>query len=101
MKIKYNKPTLAKLEQLFKDLDYTLRYEKGQFKSGYCLIYQKKIVVINKFFDTKGRIESLLDILSELSTSLDEVPPAMAEFLADGGQAALEFEEMKSESQAG
>lgn len=82
MKIKYNKPTLAKLEQLFKDLDYTIRYEKGQFKSGYCLIHQKKIVVINKFFDTKGRIESLLDILNDISYGLESYPDSFEDFAA-------------------
>lgn len=83
MKIKYNKPTLAKLEQLFKSLDYTIRYEKGQFKSGYCIIYQKKIIVINKFFDVKGRIESLIDILNEISFSMEEIPEAIREFASD------------------
>lgn len=66
MKLKYTKTTLTKIEQIFKESDYTIRYEKGQFKSGYCLIYQKKIIVINKFFDAKGRIESLLDIFSQV-----------------------------------
>jgi len=73
MKLKYTKTTLSKLEQIFKEADYKVRYEKGQFKSGYCLIYQKKIIVINKFFDIKGRIDSLLDILSEVKISLEEL----------------------------
>ncbi len=96
MKIKYNKPTLTKIEQLFKDLEYTIRYEKGQFKSGYCIIYQKKIVVVNKFFDTKGRIESLLDILNEISSALDNIPESMHEFISQvnaiEAQAELAFE---------
>lgn len=83
MKIKYNKATLSKIEQLFKDLDYKIRYEKGQFKSGYCVIHQKKIAVINKFFDTKGRIESLLDILNEISYSMDDIPEALYEFVSE------------------
>lgn len=82
MKIKYNKATLLKIEQLFKDLEYTIRYEKGQFQSGYCLIHQKKIAVINKFFDTKGRIESLLDILNEITYGMDTLPESFSEFSA-------------------
>jgi len=73
MKLKYTKTTLSKLEQIFKEADYKVRYEKGQFKSGYCLIYQKKIIVINKFFDVKGRIDSLLDILGEVKISIEEL----------------------------
>lgn len=83
MKIKYNKPTLAKLEKLFKDLGYTIRYEKGQFKSGYCLIYQKKIVVINKFLDTKGRIESFLDILNEISFGAEALPEPLVAMIRE------------------
>ncbi len=81
MKIKYNKPTLTKLEQLFKEIDYTIRYEKGQFKSGYCIIHQRNIVVINKFFDTKGRIESLLDMLNEITFGQEELPESLHEFV--------------------
>jgi len=80
MKIKYNKSTLLKIEQLFKDLDYTIRYEKGQFQSGYCIIHQKKIVVINKFFDIKGRIENLMDILNDITYGLDPIPESLQDF---------------------
>lgn len=60
---KHTKPTLQKLELLFKELDYQVRYEKGTFNSGYCIVENSKIVVVNKFFDTDGRIGVLLDIL--------------------------------------
>ena len=67
MKLKYTKSTLSKLENIFKQCEYKVRYEKGQFKSGYCLLHEKKIVVVNKFFDVKGRIDSLIDILIQLN----------------------------------
>jgi hypothetical protein len=63
------KPTpanLKKLEALFQQLGYTLRYEKGHFQSGYCLVENKQIVVINKFYDTEGRTGVLLDLLSRI-----------------------------------
>lgn len=61
---KYTKPTLHKIEQIFKELDYSVRYEKGNFNSGYCIVDHSKIVVVNKFFDTEGRVNVLIDILS-------------------------------------
>ncbi len=64
--MKYTKSVLDKLEQLFSEQDYTIRYEKGHFNSGYCLVENKKIAVINKFFDTEARINVLLDILSNI-----------------------------------
>ncbi len=63
---KYTKPTLQKLEQIFKELDYSVRYEKGTFNSGYCIVENHKVVVVNKFFDTDGRVSILMDILEQL-----------------------------------
>lgn len=60
---KYTKPTLQKLEMMFKELNYSVRYEKGSFNSGYCIVENNKVVVVNKFFDTDGRVAVLLDIL--------------------------------------
>ena len=64
--IKYTTYTLKKLEQLFEELGFRIRYEKGTFQSGYCIVFESKVVVINKFFDTEARINTLLDILSEI-----------------------------------
>jgi hypothetical protein len=65
---KYTKPTLLKIEQIFKELDYSVRYEKGNFNSGYCIVDHSKVVVVNKFFDTEGRVNVLVDILSFVMT---------------------------------
>ena len=62
--IKHTKPTLQKVEHIFKELDYVVRYEKGNFNSGYCIVENKRVVVVNKFFDTDGRVNVLLDILA-------------------------------------
>lgn len=67
--IKYTNQFLLKLEDLIAESDYILRYEKGNFKSGYCLLKEQKIMIVNKFFTTEGKINALLDILR--STTLD------------------------------
>jgi len=64
--VKFTKSNLQKLELLFKEQEYTIRYEKGNFQSGYCIVQARKIAVINKFFDTEARINCLLDILSTI-----------------------------------
>ncbi len=64
--IKYTNQFLTKLEDLITESDYILRYEKGHFKSGYCLLKDQKIMIINKFFTTEGKINALLDILKNL-----------------------------------
>jgi hypothetical protein len=62
---KYTKYFLSKLEQLIEELAFTVRYEKGHFQSGYCIVEDKKIVVINKFYDTEARINCLLEVLDK------------------------------------
>ena len=64
--IKYTIQFLTKLEDLIAESDYTLRYEKGNFKSGYCLLKDQKIMIINKFFTTEGKINALLEILKSV-----------------------------------
>lgn len=64
--MRYTQTTLKKLEDLFGELDYAVRYEKGSFQSGYCIVESRKIAVVNKFFDTEARINCLLEILNKL-----------------------------------
>ena len=65
--LKYTKHLLGKIEEVFKEIDYTIRYAKGSFQSGYCLVEQQKVVVVNKYYETEGRINVLIDILDRLT----------------------------------
>ena len=62
--MRYNKTTLQKIETLFSEIGYTVRYEKGNFNSGYCIVEQRKMAIVNKFFEVEARINTLVDILS-------------------------------------
>ncbi|KAA3636572.1 MAG: hypothetical protein DWQ02_08000 [Bacteroidetes bacterium] len=64
--MRYTRNNLKKLETLFGELEYTIRYEKGNFQSGYCIVEDRKIAVVNKFFDTEARMNVLFDILSKI-----------------------------------
>jgi hypothetical protein len=65
--VKYTNQFLLKLEEMIAESDYILRYEKGNFKSGYCLLKEQKIMIVNKFFATEGKINALLDILKGIT----------------------------------
>lgn len=67
MQIKYTKNFLDKLENIFAASEYILRYEKGNFKSGYCILKDNKIVVVNKYYPLDGKINTLLEIIKELN----------------------------------
>jgi hypothetical protein len=61
--VKYTIPFLTKFEDMIAESDYTLRYEKGTFKSGYCVLKDQKIIIVNKFYTTEGKINALLEIM--------------------------------------
>lgn len=65
--IKYTNAFLSKLEDIIAESDYILRYEKGNFKSGYCVLKEQKIIIVNKFYTTEGKINALLDILKNVT----------------------------------
>lgn len=66
MQVKYTKSFLTKLEDIFAESDYILRYEKGNFKSGYCLLKQNKVAVVNKYYPLEGKVNCLVEILREI-----------------------------------
>lgn len=78
--IRYTRHSLKKLEKLFGALDYTVRYERGNFQSGYAIVEDRNIAVINKFYDTEGRINVLLEILGGLDVDPDSLEEASAKF---------------------
>ena len=63
--IKYTKHNLTRLEDIFTELKINVRYEKGNFQSGYCIVFGKNIVIVNKFFDIEARMNTLLEILDQ------------------------------------
>jgi hypothetical protein len=54
------------LEAIPEQAGYVLRYERGTFQSGYCILESKKVVVLNKFLATEGRINTLIDLIPQL-----------------------------------
>jgi len=65
--MKYIQSTLEKIEKVLDESGYIVRYERGTFQSGYCILEQKKVVVLNKFLQLEGRINTLIDIIPQLN----------------------------------
>lgn len=69
--MKYNQSVLNKLEKILEEADYVVRYERGSFQSGYCILEEKKVVVLNKFLNTEGRINTLIDLIPSLKITFE------------------------------
>lgn len=67
--------TLEKLETLLLVMGYKVRYEKGNFKTGSCVLEHIKVIVVNKFSNLEGKIAALVTLVKQTTTDenlLDE-----------------------------
>ena len=71
--MKFTQTFLDKLQNILHESEYTLRYERGTFQSGWCVLEQKKVVVINKFLDVEGRINTLFELIPRLKIDYDRL----------------------------
>lgn len=69
MNISFTNHTLEKVETLLRELGYKVRYEKGNFKTGSCLIENSKIVMVNKFSNLESKIIALIELLKNLDAN--------------------------------
>lgn len=69
--MKYTQSTLDKLESIPEQSGYVLRYERGTFQSGYCILEERKVVVLNKFLQIEGRINTLIDLIPQLDINTE------------------------------
>ncbi len=73
--MKYTQNTIDKLERILDETGYIVRYERGTFQSGYCILEQKKVVVLNKFLQMEGRINTLFDLIPQLTIDPETLQP--------------------------
>lgn len=81
--MKYTQTTLDRLEAIPEQAGYVLRYERGTFQSGYCILEEKKVVVLNKFLQTEGRINTLVDLIPQLDIDVSLLQEETAKLLAE------------------
>ena len=73
--MKLTQHTLDKLEALLLQAGYSIRNEKGNFKSGSCVLETSKVIVLNKFAPVETKVGFVLDAIQAIAideTLLDE-----------------------------
>jgi hypothetical protein len=73
--MKFTQTTLDKIERILDETEYIVRYERGNFQSGYCILEERKVVVLNKFLVLEGRISTLIDIIPQLNIQPELLTP--------------------------
>lgn len=91
MAVKYSKHFLNKLEDLIAETDYILRYERGNFKSGWCILNDNKVIIVNKYFATDGKINCLLDIIKTVDINKNQLSEKNKKLYLELAQTELEL----------
>ena len=71
--MKYTQSSLDKLEDILGESGYVVRYERGTFQSGWCLLEARKVVVLNKFLNIEGRINTLMELIPQVPIEFDKL----------------------------
>jgi len=69
----FTQSSLTKLEEFFKEQGYKVRYEKGSFRTGACMLQTTKVVVVNKFSNLEIKIQSLWNILLDIEIDSEAI----------------------------
>ena len=72
---------LQELKELAHQLGAKVRFEKGDFKGGYCLLKESKIIVINKMANHQRKVMILSAALKELGIEEMYLSPRMREVI--------------------
>jgi hypothetical protein len=74
---------LDELKSLANDLGATVRFEKGDFKGGYCIIKDSKVIVINKLANLQRKVIILSAALKELGIDQIYLNPRLREIIEE------------------
>jgi len=66
MAFSFTQHTLDKVEKLIEEAGYKVRYEKGNFRTGTCVLERSKIIVVNKFSNLESKITALIELIPHL-----------------------------------
>lgn len=72
---------IDELKQVAAQLGVSVRFEKGDFKGGFCIVKENKIIVINKFANTQRKAAILATALKELGIDDIYINPRLREII--------------------
>ena len=73
------------------ETEFSLRYERGNFKSGYCILNTEKVAVVNKYFSREGKINCLVDIIKSIEIDTEKLSEKNQPLYHDLSQTSLKL----------
>ena len=77
---------LQDLKSLADQMGVKVRFERGDFKGGYCLLNESKVVVINRLANMQRKVITLSAALKELGVEEIYLPPKLREVIEEMGE---------------
>ena len=74
---------LQELKSVADQLGASVRFEKGDFKGGYCIVHDKKVIVINKMTNLQKKVMILSTALKELGVDSIYLSPRIREIIEE------------------
>ena len=74
---------IANLEELADQLGLKIRYEKGNFEGGFCILKEERLLVINKKLPDPRRASVLAQALNEYGIENVFVKPGLRQYIED------------------
>ncbi len=72
---------LDDLKKLAAEMGARVRFERGDFQGGYCILNENRVIVINKLSTTQRKVMILSAALKELGIDEIYLPPRLREFI--------------------
>ncbi|MBK6915650.1 MAG: hypothetical protein IPH11_19040 [Ignavibacteriales bacterium] len=72
---------IGELKEVARQLGAEVRFEKGDFKGGYCLLKENRVIVINKMANLQRKISILSVALKELGIDKIFLTPKLREII--------------------
>jgi hypothetical protein len=93
------KQMLTELEEVAERLGFKVRYEKGNFAGGYCILKESKLLVINSRNEIERRIIILSKSLKEIGIDEIFVKPNVREIIDKESKRKLSNAEVEAEAE--
>lgn len=74
---------LEDLKSLATQMGARVRFERGDFKGGYCIVKESKIIVLNRISTTQRKVITLSAALKELGIEDIYIPPKIREIIEE------------------
>jgi len=80
---------ITELLEVYAQIGYTVRVEKGSFKGGFCLLREQKLFLLNKNIEPAKKINFLAKNLSEIGVDGIYLKPNIRELIEKENQQKL------------